>query len=287
MQLSSHTVFPAKPITTEPITTAPITTAPITTAPTGNVRKITSRGVLLFCAIVWTFAWADRSIAQNDFAMPWANDQGRVVPYGLKDRADAATKDRAAIKEAPVKTAPPAPVNNAPYDWGFLSRPLLIWMFGVAILCIIGLMVWLFVSAKLGDGGGQYETQRQGRTLQESIKQLPFELDENVGDFREQARAAYRSGDFRKSLMLLFSHVLVTLDQKDLVHLKKGKTNRQYLRELKPHPRLAGYYGDVMVPFEQTFFGDYSVEKSVCEQCWNDLDQFQANIEAVKRGGHD
>lgn len=271
MQLSSVTMPPEKVLFTKL---------------TYRVQKITSRVFLILCAIASTLAWANQSIAQDESTMPWVDDQGQAIPYGLKDRPDAVTKNRAAIKDAPVKPTTAATVNNVQYDWGFLSRPLVIWMFGIAILFTIGLMVWLFISAKLGDGG-ESETQRYRRTLEESIKQLPFELDENFGDFREQALAAYRSGDFRKSLMLLFSHVLVTLDQQDLVHLKKGKTNRQYLRELKPHPRLAGYYGDVMVPFEQTFFGNYPVEKSVCEKCWNDLDQFQANVEAIKRGGHD
>lgn len=242
----------------------------------------------LACCCTLLLATNHSAVGQDQHEMPWVSDDGQLMPLGFKERPAAASNDRDAIEIAPVKiVAPAVAANNAQYDWGFLSRPLLICLFVTGVLCIIGLMIWLFLFARLDDGGGALEQKHRSRSLEQSIKQLPFELEASFGDFREQALAAYRAGDLRKSLILLFSHVLVTLDQKNLVHLKKGKTNRQYLRELKPHPQLAGYYGDVMVPFEQTFFGNYPVEKEVCEKCWNDLDQFQADVESIKRGNHD
>ena len=84
------------------------------------------------------------------------------------------------------------------------------------------------------------------------------------------------------ALVFLFSHVLVTLDQAKLVRLQKGKTNRQYLRELSPSRPLIKYYGDVMVPFEQTFFGDYPITKDVFESCWQGLDDFQNEVDVAR-----
>ena len=66
------------------------------------------------------------------------------------------------------------------------------------------------------------------------------------------------------------------------MRLKKGKTNRQYLRELSSNRSLAKYYGDVMVPFEQTFFGDYPVTKEIFEGCWQGLDEFQNSVDVAR-----
>jgi len=129
---------------------------------------------------------------------------------------------------------------------------------------------------------GTDDISRPDRSIAESIRHLPFEMDVAKGDFRQQAQAAYQAGDFRKALIFLFSHVLVTLDQAKLVRLKKGKTNRQYLRELSDRPPLVGYYGDVMVPFEQTFFGDYPITKTVFDDCWKGLDDFQNTVNTAR-----
>jgi len=125
-------------------------------------------------------------------------------------------------------------------------------------------------------------SSRSDRSIAESIRHLPFEMDVKKGDFRQQSQAAYDAGDFRMALVFLFSHVLVTLDQAKLVRLKKGKTNRQYLRELSPNRPLGDYYGDVMVPFEQTFFGDYPITKEVFEGCWHGLDGFQSEVDIAR-----
>ena len=116
------------------------------------------------------------------------------------------------------------------------------------------------------------------RSLQESIQQLPFQVDVASGDFHQLAQQAYRSGDYHRAIMMLFSHVLVSLDQKGFVRLRKGKTNRQYLRELKGYTALPDYFGSVMIPFEAAFFGDHQLEKRDFEECWNGLPSFQNGL---------
>jgi hypothetical protein len=222
-------------------------------------------------------------VGQDKPSMPWTDENGELVPVGFSPRSEAITYDRDSVRLAPPRQA--ATTNWPSYDWSFLATPTIVTMFVIGVAIAIGLMVWLFVSMQLGEHGVASEDTFRRRTIEESIKQLPFELDANFGDFRTPAWEAYQAGNLRRSLILLFSHVLVTLDQRNLVHLKKGKTNRQYLKELKHHPKLAGYYGDVMVPFEQAFFGDHPVDQSVCEKCWNELEPFQANLDSIKLGG--
>lgn len=145
------------------------------------------------------------------------------------------------------------------------------------ILVTVGVLIWAV--ARMGSNPeDEDEDLPAPRSMQESIKQLPFDLAASNGDFRQQAQEFYRNGDYRNAITYLFSHVLVSLDQKGLIRLRKGKTNRQYLRELRQHRPLANYYQHVMVPFEATFFGDHELGQREFESCWNQLDQFQSGV---------
>jgi len=108
-------------------------------------------------------------------------------------------------------------------------------------------------------------------------------LETTSGDFRQLAQNAYASGDYRSAITYLFSHVLVSLDQRGLIRLRKGKTNRQYLSELRRHRSLADYYQHVMVPFEAAFFGNHDLEKKQFESCWNQLDSFLTGVNNTKQ----
>lgn len=245
------------------------------------------RGPFVICLVALLgFCWFQTpSLAAQDLkSMPWIDqDSGELIPHGVQERQPALTRDRTSIPEKLVKKASPATNWNFG-GLGFLSAfgPAMVYGFlFLAAALLIGLMIWIFMNSRIDIGSGN-DISRPDRSLAESIRQLPFEMDATQGDFRQQAHSAYQAGDFRKALIFLFSHVLVTLDQEKLVRLKKGKTNRQYLRELSPSPQLAGYYGDVMVPFEQTFFGDYPITKDVFEQCWQGLHEFQNSVTTAR-----
>ena len=124
------------------------------------------------------------------------------------------------------------------------------------------------------------------RSMAESIQQLPFELDGDSGDFRKAAHDEFLAGNYRKAMIYLFSHVLVSLDQQGHIRLRKGKTNRQYLNELRPYRSLANFYQRVMVPFEATFFGDHDLEKQDFEVCWNQLDDFHKDVDQTSQVSH-
>lgn len=226
--------------------------------------------------------------AQNLESMPWVDQEnGEVSPVGVSEREAAATRDRSSIPVAPTrkKKAPIAnagPVNTGPSVFSGLGAVILYSCLAIGAVALVGLFVWIIMNSRIDLEAGPEETERPDRSLAESIRHLPFEMDVTKGDFRQQAHTSYQSGDFRGALIFLFSHVLVTLDQAKLVRLKKGKTNRQYLRELSPSPPLVGYYGDVMVPFEQTFFGDYPITKDAFEKCWRGLDDFQSTVKTAR-----
>ena len=245
--------------------------------------------VMLYLLALLGFIWLQTpSLAAQDLqSMPWTDqDSGEPIPLGLQeqfqDRQPALTRDRSSIPKAPKRNA-----TAWNWNWRWLSGGFGLIAYGLLFLGIallLALIIWVFLNSRveIGSGSNNDDFSRPDRSLAESIRHLPFEMDVTQGDFRQQAQTAYQAGDFRKALIFLFSHVLVTLDQEKLVRLKKGKTNRQYLRELSPSPPLVGYYGDVMIPFEQTFFGDYPITKDVFEQCWQGLNEFQDSVKTAR-----
>ena len=248
------------------------------------------RGLFLLALFGFCLLSTHSLVAQNLESMPWVDQEsGEISPTGLGEREAALTRDRESIPEAVIKkkpkTAPAtarAPLTAPSVGLGFMGTVFVYGFLGIAVLVLIGLLVWIVMNSRVEIELGSDDISRPDRSIAESIRHLPFEMDVTKGDFRQQAQAAYQSGNFRMALIFLFSHVLVTLDQAKLVRLKKGKTNRQYLRELSDSPPLVRYYGDVMVPFEQTFFGDYPVTKEVFDNCWRGLDDFQSTVKAAR-----
>ena len=246
-------------------------------------------GLFLFALVGGSLLSTQSLVAQDIESMPWVDQEnGEIAPIGIGEREAAVTRDRNLIPEATVKKKkkiPPAarpPAARPSAGWGNFGVALFYIFWVIAVVALIGLVIWIIMNSRVEIKSGTDDISRPDRSIAESIRHLPFEMEVSQGDFRQQAQTAYQSGDFRRALILLFSHVLVTLDQVKLIRLEKGKTNRQYLRQLSDHPLLVGYYGDVMVPFEQTFFGDYPVTKEVFDQCWQGLDDFQSTVERTR-----
>ncbi len=153
-------------------------------------------------------------------------------------------------------------------------------MLMVLFAVILAIIVWFSLQLEARSGNVLNSLELEEEDLEYRIQQLPFELNDTTkGDLNMLAVRAANRGDHDKAVMLLFSHVLILLDRKDLIRLRKGKTNRQYLNEIRRHPDLTKYYEQVMVPFEDSFFGDHTVNKERFESCFNALDEFHRNVE--------
>jgi hypothetical protein len=247
------------------------------------IAAITVLFATLFCATGMTFAQNDGTEGQRAFAKknyPWYDaETDQVQRIDFRKRPEARSKNRENIPLKPATTPAAGPNWNWNFGSGWMDIfSILIWvMIGAIVAALVAVLIWAFL--RMESNREQDDDEAPGRSMSESIKQLPFDLETTTGDFRQLAQAAYANGDYRKAMIYLFSHVLVSLDQKGLVRLRKGKTNRQYLRELRPHRPLANYYQHVMVPFEATFFGDHELTRHEFENCWNELDGFQSGVE--------
>jgi hypothetical protein len=111
------------------------------------------------------------------------------------------------------------------------------------------------------------------------IEKLPFRVARPQSDLLAEARRHYEAGRYGEAVIYLFSYQLVQLDKHQLIRLTKGKTNRQYLREVRPQNELRSILERTMIAFEDVFFGHRELPRDRFETCWTQLDEFHRKIQ--------
>ena len=85
------------------------------------------------------------------------------------------------------------------------------------------------------------------------IESLPFPVAAGRMDLLAEARRHYQAGNYGAAIVYLFSFQLVQLDRRQIIRLAKGKTNRQYMREVGPRDSLRSLVEQTMVVFRGRF----------------------------------
>ena len=111
------------------------------------------------------------------------------------------------------------------------------------------------------------------------IEALPYPVPRTDLPLLDQARNFYRAGNYASAVIYLFGHQLVQLDQRQFIRLAKGKTNRQYLREIGQVEVLRQLVGQTLVAFEDVFFGHHDIERQRFEACWSRMPEFESLLE--------
>jgi hypothetical protein len=117
------------------------------------------------------------------------------------------------------------------------------------------------------------------RSEADLIESLPFDVKRPDTDLLGEAKRQYAEGNFDEAVIYLFSYQLVQLDQHHQIRLARGKTNRQYLREVRQRPDLLDILESTMVAFEDVFFGRHALSRSRFEECWSRLDNFHQRLD--------
>ena len=91
------------------------------------------------------------------------------------------------------------------------------------------------------------------------------------GGLLDEARRHYEAGNYNLAIIYLYSYELIKLDQNQMIRLAKGKTNREYLRELASRPEVYSILAQTLVPFEDVFFGEHELTRERFEACWNQV----------------
>jgi hypothetical protein len=254
------------------------------------------RAVWLLLALAWGPAWAAERVEAEVAGTDAAVERGREALQG-RTRFPWYDAERDALRridvQPPADTAenrrsnwqadaslPDATGPSFGTDWSGLWAVIeaLIW------LGLLGLLIWLiyFLARSYLRQHSPPEAEEAAaedvRSQADLIETLPFDVQRPQSDLLAEARRLYELGAYAQAILYLFSYQLIRLDRGQHIRLARGKTNRQYLRELQPRPDLRGILERTMLVFEEVFFGHYPLDRAGFERCWERLDEFHQRL---------
>lgn len=225
----------------------------------------------------------------DDVKYPWIDAESRQLkppPLSpgsepINDPIDPGNRDSDWVAK-PKPATPTAPLAGANLGQSIFSTVLQVVFLVVLVVLIVGLaalLAWAFFrNSNTTIADTETTTTTVGRT--DRFEELPEPLRREEGDLLAAARRCYEQGEFAEAIVYLFSYQLIELDRNQIIRLTRGKTNRQYLRETRDQPLLASILELTINTFEDAFFGRYEIDRQRFEQCWNELDRFQAELQA-------
>lgn len=88
-------------------------------------------------------------------------------------------------------------------------------------------------------------------------------FDENIHemDFEKLIREANEKGEYRLGVRLIFLYALKTLSDKQLIDFQAGKTNHDYVEELKANELKTGL-NELSFYFDYAWYGGFSIDKT-------------------------
>lgn len=162
-----------------------------------------------------------------------------------------------------------------------LSTPLLQWTAWIAIGLALAALVYLLTRAFLNRERVAKETEDEPVGTLDHVESLPVPVAQSRADLLAEARRLYEQGDYGQAIAYYFGYQLLQLDKRHVIRLARGKTNRQYLREVGPRATLRQLLEDTMVTFEEVYFGRHTIDRGRFESCWSRLDEFQSLLEGT------
>ena len=148
-------------------------------------------------------------------------------------------------------------------DWG----RVLIYVVGIILLAVL-IMAILRVNAfkifSSGDGAGTFRYNA---------------LDDNIHemDFDKLIDEAMSNKDYRLGVRLVFLYALKMLSDKDHIHWDQGKTNHDYLEELKMAELKPGF-SDLNYYFEYAWYGNFNINAEMFNHVQDIFSTWRSNI---------
>jgi hypothetical protein len=241
------------------------------TARTWNVRGAAAAALVGIAGLAMGIPALQAFAAESPGSVEAAHEafeQGRFPWYDAEQDS---------LKPLTLRPSTPA-AKPSEFDAGFLRY--LAW--GVLSLALAALVTFFAYTIRHRLRRQADPQKAAGVVNLTTVESLPFLSGRSRDDLLGEARRYYQEGNYSEAIVYLFSHQLVELDRFALIRIAKGKTNRQYLRELGPAPPLRPTVELTMTAFEDVFFGRRSLDRAGFEACWNQLPLFE---QLVSRGG--
>jgi hypothetical protein len=210
---------------------------------------------------------------------PWYDaERDALRRVDVQPPADTAENRRSTWQANP--SLPDSTGSSFGTDWSGLWAVIeaLIWL---GLLTLLVWLVYFLVRSYLRQHSppeAEEAAAEEVRSQADLIETLPFDVQRPQSDLLAEARRLYELGAYAQAILYLFSYQLIRLDRGQQIRLARGKTNRQYLRELQPRPDLRGILERTMLVFEEVFFGHYPLDRAGFERCWEQLDEFHQRL---------
>lgn len=219
---------------------------------------------------------AGREALDDSVTFPWydadSDDLQRLNVEPPDDVKNRGSKWERTVKAKKARTPLPG--------WLWKMLEVLGWTLLVMALVAVGyFLVRAFLVAESGHASGKAVTEGTlGTGDIDRVESLPFQLKAPQTDLLAEVRRHHEAGNYKDAIIYLYSYQLVELDKHQLIRLTKGKTNRQYLREVQRRGDLFRSLQASMLAFEDVFFGNHSLERGRFESCWSGLDAFHQSL---------
>lgn len=225
-----------------------------------------------------------RDALRDRVSFPWYDSQeDHLRPVPTKPHREVDARNRSSDWESKW-TFPQNSTLTFPTWAQQLIKYLTIGLLIAALLTLLVFVVRAFLGSDMAPHARGSKKSRDEHLVGDvsRIEHLPFELRAPHTDLLAEARRLYEEGNYRLAIVYLFSHQLLFLDRHQLIRLAKGKTNRQYLREVQRKvPKVNQAVERTMIAFEDVFFGDHPLDQKRFESCWTELDVFHSRVEEV------
>jgi len=165
-------------------------------------------------------------------------------------------------------------------DW---LLELILWAGWAFLAVIIALVCFYIVRTFLDRERSTEQADRESMRARKPgdalrVEALPFRIDDPQGDLLGEARRQYDAGNYDLAIIYLFSYQLIQLDRHQWIRLARGKTNRQYVREVRRERSLRELLARTMVLFEEVYFGNHRLSRGQFETTWFELDRFESLV---------
>lgn len=197
-----------------------------------------------------------------------------IPPQELPQKSKTTTGGSNSAKARPTTTRAGTTTGSGLSGFSSVLQVLGLIVLIAALVAIAVLIARTFLRGEVAEQNSAELELGPSRDV-DRVEQLPFQLKRPSGDFLTEARLAYEQGDFARAIIYFYSHQLVQLDRHQWIRLSKGKTNRQYLRELRSKPELRDLLDETILLFESAFFGHHDITRSQFEAVWRRAGEFQ------------
>jgi hypothetical protein len=136
-------------------------------------------------------------------------------------------------------------------NWGRVVSYLL----GIGVLVLVILLILKIDAFKI------LYTNQGASTIKYSV------LHENIHeiDFDQEIQNAVDNGDHRRGVRLLFLYALKILSDKQYIHWEQGKTNHDYVAEVKEET-LRNWLNQLSYYFDYAWYGNFTVSKELFDR---------------------